>query len=108
MQFENWQRDTPPCKVAWGKDGYIGGFRYRHGTTAWHITTVQAGTIHDYLVADGRFREVLETHGRFVLFSMSFVTDDIEATPEAEERTAVLAAINEWEDAVNAMASANS
>ncbi len=108
MQFENWQRDSPPCKVAWGKDGYIVGFRYRHGATAWHITTVQSGTIRDYWVADGRFREFLETHCKFEPFSMIFVTVDIEATPGAEERAAVLAAINQWEEAVNAMASANS
>jgi hypothetical protein len=99
MQWENWQRDTPPCKVFWARDGYIIGFRYHRDTTAWHITTVQAGGINDYWVADGRFHRILETRCRFTDFSMLFVTDDVEATPESDERTAVLAAIREWEDA---------
>jgi len=99
MQWANWQRDTPPCKVFWGKDGYIIGFRYHRETLAWHITTVQPGAIRDYWVTDGRFRRILETRCTFTHFSMLFVTDDAEVTLEPDERAAVLTAIGEWEDA---------
>jgi hypothetical protein len=99
MQSENWQRENPPCKAAWGKDGYIVGSRYRRETTAWHITTARAGTIHDYWVAGGRFRHILETRCTFTPFSKIVVTDDAEAIPEPDERTAALTAISKWEDA---------
>ena len=107
MRWDNWQKDSPPYKVAWGTNGYISGFRYRRDTTiAWHITTVQAGTIRDYWVTDGRFRPILETHWTFTP-STVFVTDDADATLGTDERTAILAAISGWED-VSSTAKRNS
>ena len=100
MQWDNWQKDSPLYKVAWGTNGYVSGFRYRRDTTtAWHITTVQAGTIRDYWVTDGRFLlPILETRWNSTP-SIVFVTDDADATLGADERTAILAAISGWEDA---------
>jgi hypothetical protein len=100
MQWNNWQKDAPPCKVFWGTDGYIIGLRYhREMTAAWHITTVRAGTLHDYWVTDGRFHRILKETLYAYAISMLFTTDDAETLPEPSERTAVLAAIGEWEDA---------
>jgi hypothetical protein len=98
---ENWQRDTPPFKVSWGHDGYIIGFRYRREQAmAWHITTVQQVTIHDFFVIDGRLHFIHETRATFsALLPLIFETDDAEANPTTEERMAVLAAIKQWENA---------
>jgi len=99
MRWENWQRDLPPFKEPWGHDGYIVGLRYRREQgKVWHITSVKGGTIHDYIVDDGRFHSVLETHWTFIP-STIFVTDDAEASPATEEKAAILAAISRWETA---------
>jgi len=101
MRLENWQGDTPPFQMFWGHDGYIIGFRYRREQAmAWHITTVQEVTIHDFFVIDGRFHFIHETRATFnPLLPLIFETDDAEANPTPEEGTAVLAAIKQWEDA---------